>query len=58
MDDEKEIRVILNKALSRFGAFRVELAESGKEALNKLEKEPFDLVLTGLKMPKWMDYIR
>ena len=52
VDDEKEIRAFLNKALSRFGGFHVELAESGKEALLKLEKEPFDLVLTDLKMPK------
>ena len=52
VDDEKEIRVFLHKALSRFGGFHVELAESGEEALQKLEKEPFDLVLTDLKMPR------
>ncbi len=52
VDDEKEIRIFLNKALSRFGGFHVELAESGEEALHRLEKEPFDLVLTDLKMPK------
>jgi DNA-binding NtrC family response regulator len=52
MDDEKEIRAFLNKALSRLGGFHVELAESGEEALRKLEKEPFELVLTDLKMPK------
>jgi len=52
VDDEKEIRAFLNKALSRLGGFHVELAESGEEALHKLEKEPFDLVLTDLKMPK------
>jgi signal transduction histidine kinase len=57
VDDEKEIRIFLNKALSRFGGFHVELAESGEEALHKLEKEPFDLVLTDLKMPK-MDGIQ
>ena len=52
VDDEKEIRAFLSKALSRLGGFHVELADSGKEALCKLEKEPFDLVLTDLKMPK------
>jgi len=57
VDDEKEIRAFLNKALSRFGGFHVELAESGEEALHKLEKEPFDLVLTDLTMPK-MDGLR
>jgi signal transduction histidine kinase len=52
VDDEKEIRVFLTKALSRLGGFRVDVAESGEEALRKLEKEPFELVLTDLKMPK------
>ncbi len=52
VDDEKEIRGFLTKALSRMGGFHVELAESGKEALQKIEKEPFDLILTDLKMPE------
>ena len=52
MDDEKEIRGFLSKALTRLGGFQVELAESGEEALQKMEKNPFDLVLTDLKMPK------
>ena len=52
VDDEKEIRDLLYKALGRLGGFHVELAESGEEALLKLEKEPFDLVLTDLMMPK------
>lgn len=52
VDDEKEIRGFLSKALTRLGGFRVDLAESGEEALQKINKEPFDLVLTDLKMPK------
>jgi len=52
VDDEKEIRGFLSKALTRIGGFQVELAESGEEALQKMEKDPFDLVLTDLKMPK------
>jgi signal transduction histidine kinase len=52
VDDEKEIRDFLFKALSRVGKFQVELASSGEEALQKIEKETFDLVLTDLKMPK------
>jgi len=52
VDDEKEIRDFLYKALSRLGGFRVELAETAEEALQKIEKDPFDLVLTDLKMPK------
>src|SRR4030042_3735704 len=52
VDDEKEIREFLNKALSRLGKYHVELAESGEEALRKIAKDRFDLVLTDLKMPK------
>jgi signal transduction histidine kinase/GGDEF domain-containing protein len=52
VDDEKEIRGFLSRALTRMGGFQVELAESGEEALQKIEKEPFDLILTDLKMPK------
>jgi len=50
VDDEKEIRALLSKALTHLGGFQVELAESGEEALQKMEREPFDLVLADLKM--------
>jgi len=52
VDDEKEIRIFLYKALNRMGGFHVEAAETAEEALKKIEKDPFDLVLTDLKMPK------
>ena len=52
VDDEKEIRDFLYKALSRIGGFHVEVAETAEEALKKIEKDPFNLVLTDLKMPK------
>src|SRR4030042_2433328 len=52
VDDEKEIRVFLYKALNRMGGFHVEEAETAEEALKKIEKDPFDLVLTDLKMPR------
>ncbi len=52
VDDEKEIRELLMKTLTRLSHFRVELAEDGDEALKKIEQENFDLVLTDLKMPK------
>jgi signal transduction histidine kinase/GGDEF domain-containing protein len=52
VDDEKPIRDFLLEALTRLGGFNVELAENGEEALKKMEKENFDLVLTDMKMPK------
>jgi signal transduction histidine kinase len=52
VDDEKNMREFLSSALSMIGGFSVELAENGEEALRKITKDPFDLVLTDLKMPK------
>ena len=52
VDDEKDIRQLLSVALTRVDGFSVELAENGEEALQKIDRERFDLVLTDLKMPK------
>jgi signal transduction histidine kinase len=52
VDDEKDIRELLVRVLSRIGGFQVELAENGDDALQKLSKDSYDLVLTDLKMPK------
>lgn len=52
VDDEKEIREFLSKALSRIAGFHVEMAEDGEEALKKIEEDKLDLILTDLKMPK------
>lgn len=54
VDDERAIRDFLFEALTRIGGFYVEMAESGEEALKKIEKENFDLILTDMKMP-YMD---
>lgn len=51
VDDEKEIRDFLSKALTRLGGFRVEVAENGQEGLKKVKEGKYDLVLTDLKMP-------
>ncbi len=52
VDDEKPIRDFLFEALTQLGGFSVEMAENGEEALKKMEKDNFDLVLTDMKMPK------
>jgi signal transduction histidine kinase len=57
VDDEKEIREFLSKALTRIAGFHVEVAEDGDDALKKIEQDKLDLILTDLKMPK-MDGLR
>lgn len=52
VDDEAPIREILKKGLSQMGGFSVEVAENGPDAIEKIEKDVFDLVLTDLKMPE------
>src|SRR4030065_813256 len=50
VDDEALVRDIIRKGLSQMGGFNVEVAQSGSEAIEKIEKDVFDLVLTDLKM--------
>jgi CheY-like chemotaxis protein len=52
VDDEVQIREMLRKNLTQMGGFPVEVASGGVEALEKIEKDVFDLVLTDLKMPE------
>jgi len=52
VDDEALIREMIKKGLTQIGGFNVEVAQNGKEAIEKLEKDVFDLVLTDLKMPE------
>jgi DNA-binding NtrC family response regulator len=52
VDDEAPIRDILKKGLSQMGGFSVEVAQNGREAIEKIENDVFDLVLTDMKMPE------
>ncbi len=52
VDDEKDIRQLLYQALTQMGGYRVEVAQDGEEALQKIESSQFDLVLTDMRMPK------
>jgi len=52
VDDEALIRDMIKRGLSQMGGFSVEVARSGPEAIEKMEKDVFDLVLTDLKMPE------
>jgi DNA-binding response OmpR family regulator len=50
VDDEKNIRLTLSQALEVLGV-ETDEAANGEEALAKLEKKEFDLILLDLKMP-------
>ncbi|MBZ0304953.1 MAG: response regulator, partial [Anaerolineae bacterium] len=50
VDDEGAIRYSITKTLQRVG-YQVESAASGEEALEQLEKQEFDVVLTDIRMP-------
>jgi DNA-binding NtrC family response regulator len=57
VDDEAPVRDMIRRGLSQMGGFSVEVAQNGSEALQKIEKDVYDLVLTDLKMPE-MDGIQ
>ncbi|TAL36470.1 MAG: response regulator [Spirochaetes bacterium] len=50
VDDEQLVRKALSRYLAKKG-YSVEVAEDGIQAIDKLSQDPFDLVLTDLKMP-------
>jgi len=52
VDDEAPLREMLKRGLSQMGGFSVEVAQDGLEAIQKVEKDVFDLVLTDMKMPE------
>jgi len=52
VDDEAPVRDIVKKGLSKMGGYDVEAAQNGLEAIEKMERDVFDLVLTDLKMPE------
>jgi len=55
VDDNKVNRILLARNLEQQGHV-VETAENGKEGLQKLRAEPFDLVLLDIEMPEMDGY--
>ncbi len=55
VDDEKNIRFVMEKSLARLETYDVEVAGSGPEALSKIAEQHFDLIITDLKLSKDMD---
>ena len=51
VDDDKQVREYLSRALSEVAGFSVEVAQTAEEALQKLQSVLFDLVLVDLKLP-------
>ncbi|MFZ1093823.1 MAG: response regulator [Xanthobacteraceae bacterium] len=51
MDDNKVNRLLLSRSVELLG-HRIALAENGRVALDKLRKEPFDLLLLDIEMPE------
>jgi len=51
VDDESEMRLALETTLQREG-YRPETAADGEQAWGKIRSEPFDLIITDVKMPK------
>lgn len=54
VDDEGAIRYSVSKTLQRVG-YAVSEAASGEEALDMLDAQPFDVVLTDIRMPPGID---
>ncbi len=50
VDDEEGLRLLYKEELEDEG-YSVELAASGQEALDKIEKDSIDLVILDIKMP-------
>jgi two-component system, NtrC family, response regulator PilR len=50
VDDERSMRELLAIVLRREG-YEVELADNGREAIARLERQPYDLLISDIKMP-------
>ena len=55
VDDNRVNRVLLARSLEAQG-HRVETVENGRQALEKLRRDPFDLVLLDIEMPEMNGY--
>ena len=52
VDDNEDNRYTLTRRLKRLGYTNFTTAECGREALDLIEQQPFDLVLLDVMMPK------
>lgn len=50
VDDDRQMRLALTEAISRLG-YEAVLSENGKDALEKLQRMNFSMIITDMKMP-------
>jgi len=55
VDDNRVNRLLIAKTLQQLG-HRIETADNGREALARLRREPFDLILADVEMPEMNGY--
>src|SRR5215472_12678772 len=55
VDDNRVNRIMLSRYITKLG-YQAALAENGRQALEKLQGEPFDLVLLDVQMPEMNGY--
>src|SRR5437660_9581829 len=55
VDDNSMNRIMLSRYITKLG-YQATLAENGRQALDKLQGEPFDLVLLDVEMPELDGY--
>src|SRR5438270_11927874 len=55
VDDNSMNRIMLSRYITKLG-YRATLVENGRQALDKLQGEPFDLVLLDVEMPEMDGY--
>src|SRR6266436_6373967 len=55
VDDNSMNRLLLSRYITRLG-YQASLADNGRQALEKLQAEPFDLVLLDVQMPEMDGY--
>ena len=55
VDDNSMNRIMLSRYITKLG-YRPSLAENGRQALEKLQAESYDLVLLDLQMPEMDGY--
>ena len=55
VDDNKVNRILLSRGLESYG-HKIQTAENGRQALEKLRSDSFDLVLLDIEMPEMNGY--